>query len=146
MSASTKLAPPRYEGRCLCGEVSYIAVSEPVFQFNCHCRDCQRSTGCTYAPVMFFPREGLQVSGEVAYYRMQGGSGHTIARGFCRTCGAQVLGDADVARALVSIRAGTLDDPGLYRPKADVFVSQAAGWDAMDPDLPKFERWPPQRG
>lgn len=135
----------KYEGRCLCGQVSYASSSEPVFQFNCHCWDCQKSTGCGYAPVMFFAREALQVSGEVRYHAVKGGSGHTIARGFCSTCGAQMVGDADMVGALLSIRAGTLDDPSLYRPKADVFVSQAAVWDAMDPKLPKFDRWPPKR-
>ncbi|MGY4516263.1 GFA family protein [Lysobacter sp. HA18] len=133
------------EGRCLCGQVSYASVSDPVFQFNCHCWDCQKSTGCGYAPVMFFARDALRVSGEVTYYAIKGGSGHSIARGFCANCGAQILGDADVVGTLLSIRAGTLDDPSLYRPKADVFVSQAAAWDAMDPQLPKFDRWPPQR-
>lgn len=136
----------RYTGRCLCGQVSYVASGKPVFQFNCHCRDCQRSTGCAYAPIMFFAREALEVNGALAYHAMRGGSGHAIARGFCGGCGAQVIGDADLVGNLLSVRAGTLDDPGLYRPKADVFVSQAAAWDAMDPHLPKHDRWPPPRG
>lgn len=138
-------SPAKYEGRCLCGQVSYTSDSDPVFQFNCHCWDCQKSTGCGYAPVMFFARDTLQVSGELTYHAIKGGSGHTIARGFCRICGAQMVGDADMVDTLLSIRAGTLNDPSLYRPKANVFVSQAAAWDPMDPQLPKFDRWPPQR-
>lgn len=145
MDTADPTAHPAYEGRCLCGQVSYVATGEPVFQFNCHCVDCRKSTGCAYAPILFFARDAVEVSGELGYYAMQGGSGHTIARGFCRGCGAQVVGDADLAGNLLSIRAGTLDDPGLYQPKADVFVSQAAVWDAMDPRLPKYERWPPRR-
>jgi len=135
----------KYEGRCLCGQVSYASNAEPVFQFNCHCWDCQKSTGCGYAPVMFFSRDALALSGEVTYHAIKGGSGHSIARGFCGRCGAQIVGDADMVATLLSVRAGTLDNPGLYRPKADVFVSQAAPWDAMDPALPKFDRWPPPR-
>jgi len=124
--------------------VSYVSNSEPVFQFNCHCRDCQKSTGCAYAPVMFFARDALRFSGAVTYHAIKGGSGHTIKRGFCGDCGAQMVGDADMADTLLSVRAGTLDDPSLYKPRADVFVSQAAAWDAMDPQLPKFDRWPPR--
>ena len=145
MDASDTPTHRKYQGRCLCGRVAYASSSEPVFQFNCHCRDCQTSTGCAYAPVMFFARAALQLWGAVTYYTTQGGSGHAIARGFCGNCGAQVIGDAGMESSLLSIRAGTLDDPRLYTPRADVFVSQAAAWDAMDPALPKFDRWPPQR-
>lgn len=133
-----------YTGRCLCGRVSYASAGPPVFQFNCHCADCRRSTGCAYAPVLFFERDALHVDGDVRYFASVGGSGHTISRGFCATCGAQVLGDAAMVGALLSVRAGTLDDPTLYTPRADVFVAQAAAWDAMDPSLPKFARWPPR--
>lgn len=136
---------PKYEGRCLCGRVSFASDADPVFQFNCHCRDCQKSTGCGYAPVMFFARGALKLWGEMTYHTNTGGSGHMIARGFCSHCGAQMVGDADIAGTLLSVRAGTLDKPHLYTPKADVFVSQAAAWDAMDPQLPKFDRWPAQR-
>lgn len=135
-----------YTGRCLCGQVRYVARGAPVFAFNCHCRDCQRSTGCGYAPILFFARADVQVSGPLAYHAIPGGSGHTIARGFCSGCGAQVVGDAGLAPALISVRAGTLDDPGRYRPRANVFAAQAASWDAMDPQLPRFDRWPPWYG
>ncbi|QNN46066.1 GFA family protein [Thermomonas brevis] len=145
MDTTSPTAHPAYEGRCLCGQVSYVATGEPVFQFNCHCDDCRKSTGCAYAPIMFFARAAVKVSGNLTYHAMRGGSGHTIARGFCGGCGAQIVGDADMVGSLLSIRAGTLDDPGLYQPKADVFVSQAAAWDAMDPRLPKYDRWPPRR-
>ncbi|TPW88966.1 hypothetical protein FKN07_18525, partial [Proteus mirabilis] len=36
---------------------------------------------------------------------------------------------------MISIRAGTLDDPSLYHPKAEVFVSQTYAWDMLNPTL-----------
>ena len=33
---------------------------------------------------------------------------------------------------MISIRAGTLDDPSLYQPRAEVFVSQAYAWDTLN--------------
>jgi hypothetical protein len=69
-----------------------------------------------------------------------------VTRGFCGRCGAQVVGDVEIAAPLLSIRAGTLDDPTLFRPTADIFVTHTAAWDAMDPGIPKFERMPPRRG
>jgi hypothetical protein len=136
----------KYQGSCLCGAVAYEANGEPVFQFNCHCRDCQKSTGCAYAPIMFFPRDALRLTGPLTYHSIRGGSGQNVTRGFCGRCGAQVVGDVEIAAPLLSIRAGTLDDPTLFRPRADIFVTHAAAWDAMDPGIPKFERMPPRRG
>ncbi|MFE8072582.1 GFA family protein [Marinobacteraceae bacterium S3BR75-40.1] len=125
-------------GRCLCGAVSYECSSDPVLQFNCHCRDCQQSTGAAYAPIMFFRRRDVHINGALSYFESVGGSGKKIRRGFCPTCGAQMIGDVELVQSLLSIRAGTLDDPSHYRPGADIFCSQAAPWDCMDAALPKF--------
>ena len=38
--------------------------------------------------------------------------------------------------------AGSLDDPGLYRPSRDIFVASAQPWCPMDPGLPKDEGMP----
>lgn len=137
----------RYEGSCLCGQTRYECEAEPVFQFNCHCRDCQRSTGAGYAPILFFPREALRIIGELRYYESPGASGQCVARGFCPSCGAQMIGAPAVVPKLLSIRAGTLDDPTLYRPTSNVYTSQAAPWSCMDPALAQYEMLPlPKRG
>jgi hypothetical protein len=44
---------------------------------------------------------------------------------------------------LLAIRAGTLDDPGLYQPAIDLYTARAQSWDFMDPTLPKFPEMPP---
>lgn len=131
-------------GRCLCGGVSYQTSMAPVFQFNCHCRDCQRSTGAAFAPVAFFPAAAFSLQGELRYYAGTAASGQTIRRGFCPTCGAQVVGETTSAPGVISIRAGTLDDLSVYQPHADIFVSQAAPWDCMNPELAKFSAMPPR--
>lgn len=43
----------------------------------------------------------------------------------------------------IGVLAGTLDDPSLFRPQMDIFVSDAQPWDLMDPDVPKFAEYPP---
>jgi hypothetical protein len=35
-------------GGCACGAVRYEYSADPVFMGNCHCRDCQRTTGSAY--------------------------------------------------------------------------------------------------
>jgi hypothetical protein len=43
---------------------------------------------------------------------------------------------------MVTIRAGSLDDPGIFRPTQDIFVASAQPWDHMDPALPRVQRLP----
>ena len=45
------------------------------------------------------------------------------------------FGLPEIAPEMISIRAGTLDDPSLYQPRAEVFVSQAYAWDTLNPNL-----------
>ena len=125
-------------GRCLCGAVSYQSAGPAVLQFNCHCRDCQRSTGAAYAPVMFLRKEGFHIQGPLSHFDSVAASGKTLRRSFCSTCGAQILGAPESVPPFISIRAGTLDDPSLFKPSADIFCSQAAPWDCMNPELLKF--------
>lgn len=32
-------------GGCVCGAIRYEVTAEPIVTFNCHCRDCQKTTG-----------------------------------------------------------------------------------------------------
>jgi hypothetical protein len=41
---------------------------------------------------------------------------------------------------MVTVRAGSLDDPSVFRPAQDIFTASAQPWDVMDPALPKAER------
>jgi hypothetical protein len=43
---------------------------------------------------------------------------------------------------LVGIRLSSFDDPGWFRPEADIFVRSAQPWDYMDPNLPKIPTYP----
>ena len=67
----------KYSGQCLCGEINYSVDIEPVFTGNCHCNDCQRSSGSAFIPVMIFPEKDVAVSGEVKYFESLAGSGNT---------------------------------------------------------------------
>ncbi len=45
-----------------------------------------------------------------------------------------------------NIRAGSLDDPGLFQPGMDIYTASAQPWDLMNPDLPKFSKLPAPQG
>lgn len=129
----------KYSGDCLCGAIRYHTEVEPKFSFNCHCRDCQKSSGGAYAPIAFFPQSQLSIQGDVKYYQSLGASGKNIQRGFCANCGSNLFALPELAAGMISIRAGTLDNPEMFHPKFEIFTRHANQWDILNQNLQNFE-------
>ena len=115
-------------GQCLCGAVRYQSTGTPVRRFVCHCRDCQRSSGSAFHAGLTVPRDGFTVTGEVRAYRSKGDSGRNVARYFCPTCGSGVFNEIELRPGLVSIKVGTLDEPGRMSPNYEVFARSKVPW------------------
>jgi hypothetical protein len=49
-------------GGCACGAIRYEVTAEPIVTFNCHCRDCQKTTGGAYTPVFYVPAKGFKIT------------------------------------------------------------------------------------
>jgi len=110
---------------------------------QCHCRDCQRSSGAAFVAVVVVPLEALKVlKGSPKYFDTPSERGGFIHRGFCPYCGSPVLARFDAARHLMDIRTGSLDDPSWFRPAYDIWTSDAQPWDQMNPAVQKFEKYP----
>ncbi|WP_293239812.1 GFA family protein, partial [Paludibacterium sp.] len=78
----------KYSGQCLCGGIHYSVDVDPVFAGNCHCKDCQRTSGSAFVPAMVFPEKDVVISGEAKYFASTADSGNTHSRGFCPHCGS----------------------------------------------------------
>ncbi len=128
----------RLTGGCLCGAIRYECDSGPTFAGNCHCKDCQRSSGGPYTPAMFFRASAVHITGSPRYFQSRGDSGRMIERGFCGDCGSQLFSKLESLPEILGIKAGTLDDGTAFKPTVDFFVASAQPWDCMSPSLPKF--------
>ncbi|MDN4059763.1 GFA family protein [Massilia sp. YIM B02769] len=133
-------------GGCLCGAVRFEASAEPVFSGNCHCRDCQRSSGSAFTPAIFVQSDQVHIQGTVKYFESRADSGNAISRGFCPECGSQLFAKLQMMPGVLGLRAGTLDTPESFRPTLDMYTASAAHWDHMDPALPKFREAPVAQG
>lgn len=116
------------EGRCLCGAARYRSPGPALFSIVCHCRDCQRISGTGGVPVLGVPRGSFASSGPIRQSNTQGGSGQVAVRNFCGECGSLLFGTPQAAPDMVTIYAGSLDDPTLFQPSAALFVSQRPSW------------------
>jgi hypothetical protein len=136
--------PNSFSGGCLCGAVRYECTSRPIMMLNCHCRDCQQSSGGPYTPVVYVPAKAFRITkGAVRQYTAPSvASGHNI-RSFCPDCGSRLTG-AESDRG-IGITASSLDDPSWFRPTMNLWVSDAQPWDIRDERLPSFPEYPPAK-
>jgi hypothetical protein len=133
-------------GGCACGAIRYEITAEPVIMLKCHCRDCQHVTGSGYAPAFLVPADALRVThGQLRYHLTPSIRRGKHKRGFCPDCGSRITGGEfeKGESPFVGVLASSLDDPIVFKPQMDIFVSDAQPWDQMDPAIPKFEQYPP---
>jgi len=133
----------KLSGGCACGAVRYECDMDPLVMLNCHCRDCQKASGTAYAAVVAVPKTAVQMKGELRYHKVIGESGKAVERGFCPSCGSQVILKLERLPDVLGLQAGSLDDPSIYRPAMDVFTSSAQPWDHMNPAVQKHSQVPP---
>ena len=132
-----------FTGGCACGAVRYECAAEPIMAANCHCRDCQQSSGAAFASVLIVPKDAVKITGTVKYYAVKADSGNMISRGFCPNCGSPLFGrPSGLPMELIGLRAASLDDPSWYRPTMDIFTASAQPWDYLNPALPKAPKMP----
>ena len=130
-------------GGCACGAIRYESSTQPLMVVNCHCRDCQRSSGAGSSTGVVVPADSLTLlKGTPTYYRVTAESGHTAHRGFCRDCGSPLFAGNSHNPHVVAIKIGSLDDPSWCKPMIDIWTQSAQPWDYMDPDLPKIPTQP----
>jgi hypothetical protein len=136
-----------FSGGCACGAIRYECTAEPIMMFKCHCRDCQRATGGAFACAILLPADSFKFTrGTPRYHLSPSAAGGQHKRGFCAGCGSRLTGgeNPEGTAGFLGINAGSLDDPGWFRPQMEIWTSDAQPWDHMDLKLPKFEQYPPR--
>jgi hypothetical protein len=133
----------RIEGGCLCGAVRYVVTAEPLVVRSCWCRICQYYASGNAAVNLAFPRDQVNITGELHDYASTADSGNHMHRRFCARCGVQVTSEAEERPNLVIIRMGTVDEPQRFAPQANIWTSSAPAWAHIDPALPQFAGQPP---
>lgn len=123
-------------GQCLCGTVRYQLSDAPLAMYHCHCAQCRRASGASFATNLLVRSEHLQlVAGEDALSSWESSPGKR--RHFCSRCGSPIFSAAEATPQLRSVRGGTLDaDPGS-RPSGHIHVGSKAPWFEIRDDLPQ---------
>lgn len=113
-----------YKGSCLCGGVRYTAVGPIDDVVACHCRQCQKTSGfhvaMTRLPLQNFR---LDKSETLKWYQ----SSNEAERGFCTRCGGNLFWKP-TGKNLISITAGTLDQPTGLKLRENIFTEFAGDY------------------
>jgi hypothetical protein len=114
-------------GGCFCGSIRYRVIAEPALSLFCFCGDCRATAGTDGYAGLMVPEAGFaQISGTAATHTRGSKAGRSVVRHFCPECGTNLWGVTELG--LVSVAAGTLDDPEAFEPTRAVFTSEAPSW------------------
>ncbi|MES2784607.1 MAG: GFA family protein [Pseudomonadota bacterium] len=133
-----------FSGKCACGSIRFTCASAPIAMLNCHCRDCQTSSGAPFASGVVVMSADLAVSGTPKTYSVRGSSSRQTTRSFCADCGTPLFTRSDVNSQFTSIRFPSLDDTSTFAPMLDIWTSRAQPWTCLDDKLPRFAESPQQ--
>ena len=99
-------------GGCQCGAIRYELHGPVLRLYVCHCSECRKQSASAFGVSVFVEPAALRLTqGEPKLWSRPTDSGNVLECAFCPTCGSRLwhrrLGDA----TMLSIKAGSLDDP-----------------------------------
>lgn len=124
----------RATGQCLCGSVKFSVLGPLRSTVTaCHCTTCRRFTGGLWAGTVA-RREHVVIEdgGTLKWYQ----SSPQAKRGFCSHCGAGLFWESH-EEPLLSIAAGSLNEPTGLRLACHGWTSEAADFWDFGPDVPQ---------
>jgi len=114
-------------GSCLCGSVSYRVIHQPSQFYFCHCEQCQKVTGSSFAANMIAPVDSIRwQSGEALLTHFDHPS-RAFSKTFCSLCGSGVP-HINKSKTSLVIPAGSLDEIPAIEPAANLFISESPKW------------------
>jgi hypothetical protein len=120
-----------HEGGCLCGDIRYTTLAEPLRVTICHCRFCQRFTGSSFLLEPIFRKPDVVFDGVPVrtYEHRSDSSGKRVTLNFCGRCATTLCLDLERFPDILGLCGGTFDDPDWFDRSPDkcrhIFVRSA---------------------
>jgi hypothetical protein len=129
------------EGGCYCGAVRYEVTGDPMFQGQCHCRECQYISGGAPNMLMGFPEANFKYTkGSPTAFRRKD-LDNPVAREFCGECGTHLVSKPPGMPAAI-IKVGTLDDPSKFTPQMAIQLADKQSFHHVPEGVATFDRMP----
>lgn len=132
------------EGGCNCGAVRYRLDAKPLAVIACHCSNCRRQSGSAFSVNLVTKAKALVIEGELGIYEDKDTqSGVPLRREFCVRCGSQIRSVPTNGTSLIVIKAGSVDDAGLFAPMMHIWTDSKLSWVEIPKGMPSFPKGPP---
>ena len=132
-------------GGCQCGAVTYEAKGDPAMVIQCHCLNCQKSSGTGHVPFAGFAEPQVTVKGKTKAFSYIADSGGKATSNFCPECGSTLFGTTTSFPGVMAIRLGSMNDSSAFQPQMAVYAKRMRGWDHDLKGAPTFETMPPMQ-
>ena len=114
---------------CRCGQLRATVTGDPVRVSVCHCLDCKKRSGSSFAVQARWPVDQVRTAGNSKSWSKLADSGNRITFHFCPDCGSDVHYEIDGKFAdLVAIPLGAFDDSYFASPKFSVWEKRKHDW------------------
>ena len=113
---------------CLCGQLKVTCTGEPVRVSVCHCLNCQKRSGSSFAAQARWPNEQVETEGQFKEYALRGENDSICTFRFCPDCGGTVSYHNQGMPDLTAIPVGTFADPSFPSPQYSIYEQRAHAW------------------
>jgi hypothetical protein len=132
----------KYHGKCLCGEVTYVAVGRPVIVAQCHCEECRRLSGTGHTVGAMFSSDSVSLGGKLSQFSYLSDNGSQVTKAFCVICGSPIYGKNTRIPDHLTLGLGTMDDAEGLDIKVVIFQRDKQHWDQLGRDVISFATQP----
>lgn len=133
---SQKGSARRYTGHCHCGTITFELTGPVRPAIMCHCEDCFRISGYSWAAIAVDTDRFSFVSGKdrLSWYR----SSEHVRRGFCPDCHAHMFYQR-LNADMISVSLGMLDELTDITIAGQIFTSSLKPECVHSPELPHLD-------
>ena len=132
----------KYTGKCLCGEVTYVADGYPIIVAQCHCEECRRLSGTGHTVGAMFYSDAVTLSGKMNEFNYSSGKGSEVTKAFCANCGSPIYGKNTQIPNHLTLTLGMIDDASGLDVEVVIFESSKPHWEQLGKDVVSFATQP----
>lgn len=132
----------KYTGKCLCGDITYIAKGSPIVVAQCHCEECRRLSGTGHTVGAMFASEDVTVTGALSEFSYPSGNVSKVTKAFCANCGSPIYGTNTRMPDYLTLSLGTMDDASGLDIEVVIFKRDKPHWDRLGEDVVSFVTQP----
>jgi hypothetical protein len=97
--------------------------------YACHCANCQRIAGSAFGLAATITEDSLEfTSGTPQKVKWLSDAGNERYGTFCGDCGCRIAHGQTPTNGILSLRAGTFDDPSWVAPAGHIWTRSAQPW------------------